>query len=159
MIRRLALLVLSTVGLQAGLATQTRADHTHAQHVENPQVVLLVPRTPVEKRLREEIICMCGTCGRKRVGECTCSDAEAMRTEIAGLISAGKSYDEVVDYFVKKWGSQEVLAAPIDKGFNRLAWFVPYAVGFIGILVVGSVALRWTRNSHSASASGLARWK
>src|SRR5688572_5641201 len=34
MIRRLALLVLSTVGLQAGLATQTRADHTHAQHVE-----------------------------------------------------------------------------------------------------------------------------
>jgi cytochrome c-type biogenesis protein CcmH/NrfF len=128
----------------------------HAQHVENPQVVLLVPRTPVEKRLNEEIICMCGTCGRKRVGECTCSEAEAMRTEIAGLITAGKSYDEVVDYFVKKWGSQEVLAAPIDKGFNRLAWFLPYAVGFIGILVVGSVAMRWTRRSHSASSSGLA---
>lgn len=128
----------------------------HAQHVENPQVVLLVPRTPVEKRLTEEIICMCGTCGRKRVGECTCSKAEEMRTEIAGLISAGKSYDEVVDYYVTKYGSQEVLAAPIDKGFNRLAWFLPYAVGFIGILVVGSVALRWTRRSHTASSSGLA---
>ena len=28
-----------------------------------------------------------------------------------------------------KYGSQEVLAAPIDKGFNRLAWLLPYAVG------------------------------
>ncbi len=119
----------------------------HAQHVENPQVVLLVPRTPVEKRLRDEIVCMCGTCGRKRVGECTCGKAEEMRTEIAGLIAAGKSYDEVVDYYVKKYGSQEVLSSPIDKGFNRLAWLLPYAVGFVGILVVGSVAVRWTRHS------------
>jgi hypothetical protein len=57
---------------------------------------------------------------------------------------------------VTKYGSQEVLAAPIDKGFNRLAWFLPYAVGLVGILVVGSVALRWTRQSHSASSSGIA---
>ena len=28
-----------------------------------------------------------------------------------------------------KYGSQEVLASPIDKGFNRLAWMLPYAVG------------------------------
>jgi tetratricopeptide (TPR) repeat protein len=34
MMRRLALLVLSAVCLHAGLAAQTRADHTHAQHVE-----------------------------------------------------------------------------------------------------------------------------
>ncbi|MEO6224091.1 MAG: cytochrome c-type biogenesis CcmF C-terminal domain-containing protein [Vicinamibacterales bacterium] len=122
----------------------------HAQHVENPQVVLLVPRTPVEKKLRDEIVCMCGTCGRKRVGECTCSKAEEMRTEIAGLVSAGKTYDEVVDYYVAKYGSQEVLSAPIDKGFNRLAWLLPYAVGFVGIIVVASVAVRWTRHSGEA---------
>lgn len=128
----------------------------HAQHVDNPQVVLIVPKTPVEKRLHEEIICMCGTCGRKRVGECTCSDADKMRQEIAALVAEGKSYDEVVDYFVKKWGSQEVLAAPIDKGFNRLAWLLPYAVGFIGILVVGTVAVRWTRHGHEGSAAGTA---
>jgi len=115
--------------------------------VENSQVVLLVPRSPVEKKLRDEIVCMCGTCGRKRVGECTCGTAEAMRTEISELVAAGKSYDEVVDYYVKKYGSQEVLAAPIDKGFNRLAWFLPYAVGLVGIIVVGGVAVRWTRKT------------
>ncbi len=125
----------------------------HAQHVDNPQVVLLVPRTPVEKKLRDEIVCMCGTCGRKRVGECTCGTADAMRTEIAGLVAAGRSYDEVVDYYVAKYGSQEVLASPIDKGFNRLAWFLPYAIGLIGVMVVGGVAVKWTRRPKEDGAA------
>ena len=34
MMRRLALFVLSAVCLYAGLIAQVRADHTHAQHVE-----------------------------------------------------------------------------------------------------------------------------
>ena len=128
------------------------ASHAHAQHVENPQMVLLVPRSPVEKKLRDEIVCMCGTCGRKRVGECTCGTAEEMRTEISELVAAGMSYDEVVDYYVKKYGSQEVLAAPIDEGFNRLAWFLPYAVGAIGIVLIGGVAIKWTRRPSELPA-------
>jgi len=128
----------------------------HAQHVENPQVVLLVPRTPDEKRLRDEIVCMCGTCGRKRVGECTCGTAEAMRIEISELVAAGKTYDEVVDYYVKKYGSQEVLASPIDEGFNRLAWFLPYAIGLVGIMVVGGVAVRWSRQAREGQATAAA---
>jgi cytochrome c-type biogenesis protein CcmH len=141
-----SLLVLLIVG---GLPARASA-----QHVENPQVVLLVPRTPVEKRLRDEIVCMCGTCGRKRVGECTCGTADAMRAEISELVAAGKTYDEVVDYYVTKYGSQEVLASPIDKGFNRLAWFLPYAVGLIAIIAVGGVAVRWTRQTRRADAPG-----
>jgi cytochrome c-type biogenesis protein CcmH/NrfF len=128
------------------------ASHAHAQHVENPQMVLLVPRSPVEKKLRDEIVCMCGTCGRKRVGECTCGTAEEMRTEISRLVEAGMSYDEVVDYYVTKYGSQEVLAAPIDEGFNRLAWFLPYAVGAIGIVLIGGVAIKWTRRPSELPA-------
>lgn len=126
------------------------ASHAHAQHVENPQLVMIVPRTPDEKKLRDEIVCMCGTCGRKRVGECTCGTAEEMRHEIADLIAQGKTYDEVVDYYVTKYGSQEVLAAPIDKGFNRLAWFLPYAAGMLGIVAIGGMAVRWTRRRNDA---------
>ncbi len=127
----------------------------HAQHVENAQLVMVVPRSPVEKQLRDEIVCMCGTCGRKRVGECTCGVAEAMRTEIAQLVAAGKTYDEVVDYYVAKYGSQEVLAAPIDEGFNRLAWFFPYVMGFVGIMVVGGVAVRWSRRPREGQATDI----
>lgn len=137
-----------TTGLLLALLAGVPA-HVHGQHVENPQVVVLVARSPVEKKLRDEIVCMCGTCGRKRVGECTCGTADEMRQEIAQLVAEGKSYDEVVDYYVKKYGSQEVLAAPIDKGFNRLAWFLPYAIGMIGVFAVGLVAVRWSRRESA----------
>jgi cytochrome c-type biogenesis protein CcmH/NrfF len=78
--------------------------------------------------------------------------AAGQREEIARLVAEGKTFDEVVTYFVAKYGSQEVLAAPIDEGFNRLAWALPYLAGFAGIVIVGGVALRWTRRSAGADA-------
>jgi cytochrome c-type biogenesis protein CcmF len=120
-----------------------------AQHVESGQTVAIIPKSPLEKDLQSAIICMCGTCGRKRIGECTCdggtNSAAYMRGEVAKLVAAGKTRDEVIQYFVKKYGSQEVLAEPIDRGFNRLAWSLPYAVGIMGILLVGGMAVRWSR--------------
>ena len=84
----------------------------HAQHVEMPQTVMVVPRSPTERNLQAEIVCMCGTCGRKRIGECTCSLAAQMREEVARLVGEGKTQDQVMSHFVAKYGSQEVLARP-----------------------------------------------
>jgi hypothetical protein len=54
----------------------------------------------------------------------------------------------VIQYYVAKYGSQEPLASPINKGFNRLAWFFPYAVGGFAA-IAGAFALRkWSRHSH-----------
>jgi cytochrome c-type biogenesis protein CcmF len=124
-----------------------------AQHVESAETVIVVPKSDLERKLHHEIICMCGTCGRKRIGECTCPDAAEMRAEVARLVAAGKTHDEIIAYYVEKYGSQEPLASPIDKGFNRLAWLLPYAVGAAGVLVIGGVAFRWSRRSASASAA------
>ncbi len=124
----------------------------HAQHIELPQTVSVVPRTPLERRLQSEIVCMCNGCGRKRVGECTCSKASEMREEIARLTKEGKTYDEIIQYYISQYGSQEVLAAPLDQGFNRLAWFLPYAVGAAGVGIIGVLALRWSRRHHGSPA-------
>ena len=80
---------------------------------------------------------MCGTCGRQLVGECTCGYAAEMRAEIANLVKMGLTRDQVLQYYIQKYGSQEPLAMPMDKGFNRLAWFLPYVLGATGLLVVG----------------------
>ena len=74
-----------------------------------------------------------------------------MRDEVARLVAGGMNRDEVIQYFVKKYGSQEVLSEPIDKGFNRLAWSFPYAIGLVGVLVVGGVAMRWSRARAKAA--------
>ncbi|HXT71847.1 MAG TPA: cytochrome c-type biogenesis CcmF C-terminal domain-containing protein [Vicinamibacterales bacterium] len=125
-----------------------------AQHVESAQTVAVIPKTPMERELQSQIICMCGTCGRKKIGECTCPDAEKMRIELAGLVEKGMTHDQIIEHFVTKWGSQEVLASPIDKGFNRLAWLLPYAVGAIGVVAAGGLAIRWSRRPSSGGAYG-----
>ena len=122
----------------------------HAQHVESAQTVPTVPRSQAERDLYREIVCMCGTCGRKLVGSCTCGRAAMMRDEIATLVDAGKSKDEVYQYFIAKYGSQEPLAMPIDEGFNRLAWLFPYLLGASGAVLVGAFALRWSAREEAA---------
>ncbi|MBI2835751.1 MAG: cytochrome c biogenesis protein CcsA [Acidobacteria bacterium] len=119
-----------------------------AQHVENAQTVIVTPRTPLERDLQRSIVCMCGTCGRQLVAECTCGTAAQMREEIAGLVKKGMARDQVLQYYIAKFGSQEPLAAPIDEGFNRLAWLLPYLLGAAGIVVLGTVAVRWSRRQQ-----------
>ncbi|MDP1568843.1 MAG: cytochrome c-type biogenesis CcmF C-terminal domain-containing protein [Vicinamibacterales bacterium] len=117
-----------------------------AQHIEAPATSSgLVVRSPLERAVGERIICMCGTCGRQLVGVCQCGYAAQMREEIAGLVKSGKTEDEIVQYYIDKYGSQEPLAAPLDVGFNRLAWLFPYLIGVGGIVMIGVTARRWSR--------------
>jgi cytochrome c-type biogenesis protein CcmF len=124
-----------------------------AQHVTSPQSVPVVPRTPLEREVQKNIICMCGTCGRQLVSECTCAVAAQIREEIATLVNAGKTKEEIYQYYIAKYGSQEPLAVPIDKGFNRLAWLFPYLFGGSGALAVAFVALRWSRREIPSTAA------
>jgi cytochrome c-type biogenesis protein CcmH/NrfF len=119
--------------------------------------VIVVPRNQLEKDLQTEIICMCGTCGRKRIGECTCSLAAEMREDVARMVAQGDTREQIYAYYIAKYGSQEPLASPIDKGFNRLAWFFPYLIGATGAASVAIVAFRWSRRDATAAAAFEAR--
>ncbi len=118
-----------------------------AQHVESPAFKPVEPKSALEKDLYKSIICMCGTCGRQLVGECTCGYAAEMRAEIGNLVKMGLTREQVLQYYVKKYGSQEPLAMPVDQGFNRLAWLFPYVLGSAGLLLIGVAAAKWTRRS------------
>ena len=52
-----------------------------------------------------------------------------MRDEVAKLVAQGKTREQSSTTYIAKYGSQEPLASPIDKGFNRLAWLFPYLMG------------------------------
>jgi cytochrome c-type biogenesis protein CcmH/NrfF len=110
-------------------------------------------RTPFEKQMQHEIVCTCG-CGHITIAECRkdpCGTSHKMRGELAALIDEGKSRDEIIQAFVTRYDSQEMLGAPIDRGFSRLAWLFPYLVGAGGAMVIGFAAVRWSRRSPAAS--------
>jgi cytochrome c-type biogenesis protein CcmH/NrfF len=121
------------------------------EHVESPQTVVVVPRTPLEKDMQRELVCICPTCGRKNIAECTCSEAARMRDELSEQVKLGKGRDDIRAWFVQRYGSQLPLGAPLDRGFNRLAWLFPYLVGGAGLLGVGIVVSRWKKKEGDSS--------
>jgi cytochrome c-type biogenesis protein CcmF len=111
-------------------------------------------RTELERQLQHEIVCTCPTCGHASIGECRkdpCPVSHKLRGEVAALIDQGKSHDEVIQALVTMYGSEEMLGAPINKGFSRLAWLFPYVVGATGALIIGFAAVKWTRRPDATS--------
>jgi cytochrome c-type biogenesis protein CcmF len=114
------------------------------------------PRSELQRRLETEIMCTCGGC-RLSVANCgmmNCHGRESQREKIAAHVAAGKDHDTVIASFVDEFGSQAILAAPIDRGFNRLAWLVPYAIGIGGLIAIAMTARRWSRSATPLAAGG-----
>jgi cytochrome c-type biogenesis protein CcmH len=57
-----------------------------------------------------------------------------MFAELGKLVDQGKSDDEIMSYFVEKYGTT-VLAAPPVSGFNLAAWVMPFAALAVGALI------------------------
>ena len=113
-------------------------------------------RTPFEKEMQHEIVCTCGACGHQTLAECrkdNCSTSHEMRGELAAMIDQGKSHDEIIQAFLAKYGTEEMLGAPVDKGFNRMAWLFPYLIGATSAIAVAFVAVKWTRKSEPDAAA------
>jgi cytochrome c-type biogenesis protein CcmF len=135
-----ALALIAGLGLLLGASTVARADDMAVAPGEPP-----APQGVDENWLVRNIICQCGSC-RHNLLECAsenCGHAAQDRIEIHGLLGQGQSREDVIQYFIQKYGSQVALASPIDKGFNRLAWALPYGlgVGAVGVLAYGAIRL------------------
>jgi cytochrome c-type biogenesis protein CcmF len=107
----------------------------------------VVPRSELQRALEDRIMCQCGC--HQPMGSCqmrpNCGHYDEQAAQVKAYIAEGKSYDEVLDAFIAEYQSQAILAAPLDRGFNRLAWAVPYTIGVIGLVTAGFVAVRWSR--------------
>ena len=71
--------------------------------------------------------------------------ARRMKADIGRRIAAGQSKNQIEDALVAEFG-QQILAAPPKKGFNLLAWILPFVALFGGALILGVLAWRWSRN-------------
>jgi len=124
-----------------------------AQH-EAGTGVMLPPKNALEGQLRDEMACTCGSCEHEALSKCPCSQADQTRGELRAQVELGKTHEEIISHFIAQFGGQQFLRSPIDKGFNRLAWLVPYGVGAVGLVVVGMTARRWSRHAVEEPQAG-----
>ncbi|HEV7219235.1 MAG: cytochrome c-type biogenesis protein CcmH [Terriglobales bacterium] len=93
--------------------------------------------------LGHRMMCVCG-CNQILL-ECNhvgCAYSTRMRNELAAALDRGDNDDLALQSFVQKYGTT-VIAAPTDKGFNRVAWIMPYLALVLGIGGVVLIVRTW----------------
>lgn len=98
---------------------------------------------PSFQELEEALTCQCG-CGLT-VHSCnhlTCPSAIPLRAEIREQMALGKTRAEILEHFRTKYG-ELILSAPTTRGFNLVAWVLPFAALGVGLIFVLVVVRRW----------------
>lgn len=137
-------LVLAALVVALGLGAAplaTRAQHP-ARHVEE-QVVY-----EIAAQLR------CVVCQNLSVADSPSEMARQMRGVIKDRLATGERPDQVVAYFVDKYG-EWILLSPRRAGFTLLVWIFPAVAVAVGAVIVTLLVRRWTRRKPIAGPTSV----
>jgi cytochrome c-type biogenesis protein CcmH len=103
---------------------------------------------PTLAELEQEIICP--TC-HTTLALSSSPIADRLRSFIRARIAAGDTKSEIKSKLVAQFG-ESVLAAPPKRGFNLLAWLLPFAGLAVAAVALAVLARRWSRAREPAPA-------
>jgi cytochrome c-type biogenesis protein CcmH len=105
---------------------------------------------PTLADLEGEVMCpVCNT----TLDQSSSPAARQIKTFISQRIAAGDSKNQIKDRLVAEYGPQ-ILAAPPTKGFDLLAWLLPFVGLLGGAMMLAALAWRWSRVREPASPVG-----
>ncbi len=90
----------------------------------------------------------CAVCQNQPVSESNAELAQDMRAIIREQLKAGKSREEIVDYFVQRYGDYVLMKPPFDY-LGALVWVAPPLL----LLLIGGFALTYIRSRTHQPAS------
>jgi cytochrome c-type biogenesis protein CcmH len=118
---------LLSLALAAGLATGQFAPQQGGSAPLEPALEARVQKLGQELR--------CAVCQGLSIADSPSSMARAQLDKVRELVAEGKSDQEIVDYFVARYG-EWVLLEPKREGFNWLVWLGPAALVLGGLFVI-----------------------
>ena len=90
----------------------------------------------------------CVVCQNLSVADSPSEMARQMRDLIRERLAAGDRPEQVMAYFVQRYGDW-VLLAPPARGLNLLLWLAPFGAVVAGLALVVTLARRWRRRPAS----------
>ena len=120
-----------------------------------PAVYAQAPGDELEKEAQTiDRMIMCPVCPAETIDQAQVEISFQMRAVIREMLAEGRNRDEILDYFVDRYGP-DILAAPPKSGRNLLAWILPIvgvAIGLVGVFFV--IRAMTNRRSAPSQASG-----
>ena len=108
--------------------------------------------TPRAVRIGNQLICTCG-CTEPLLTCSTlgCTVKLTMQAELRQRAQLNEPDSLVLQSFVQEYGTQ-VLANPTTKGFNLLAWVMPWEALGLGMALLLGFLKRWRHAAEAAEA-------
>ena len=97
------------------------------------------------RSIENNLIAPC--CWVQPVSEHPSEVSDVIRAEVRRMVAEGKSRNEILDYYVAKYG-ERILAAPRAGGINVLAYTAPFAA-----LIIGGCGILFFRGKRRARAA------
>lgn len=88
----------------------------------------------------------CPVCQGKSVANSPALISQQMRAVIRQQLQEGRSDQQIISYFVDRYGSG-ILWAPPRQGFTLIAWIVPPAIIVLGAIIMLLVLRGWQRTA------------
>ena len=105
-----------------------------------------------EHQLETEI--MCPVCDGETLDQSQSQTAQDMKQVIRDKLAAGQTNQEIKDYFVESYRTEEILAAPRARGFNLVVWIMPGVIALGGAAIV-FFAFRGMRRPAGAASTAV----
>ncbi len=116
-------------------------------------------QTPEEALEREaqaiDRMIMCPVCPAETIDQAQVEISFQMRAVIREMLAEGRTREEILDYFVDRYGA-DILAAPPKSGINLLAWVLPIIGIAAGLGALYLVVRSMTSRNQPAPATAIA---
>jgi len=86
----------------------------------------------------------CPVCQGLSVADSPSPLAAEMRAVILQKLDQGETRDQIIAYFVDRYG-ESILFSPPKRGFTLLIWWVPFLALAAGMAIVGVCLYHWLR--------------
>lgn len=97
----------------------------------------------LESRARElETLIMAPCCGGGTVADHVSPASDQVRREVRAMLADGKSKQQILDHYVAQHGDT-ILSMPPARGFNLVAYWVPFVALIAGVPLVLWALRRW----------------
>lgn len=134
------------IGLLLAAALLLSGDVVNAQETEPADLGY-----DEEEALSIDRMLICPVCPAETIDQAQVELSKQMRRIVREMLAQGASREEILDFFVERYGP-EVLAAPPRSGFNLLAWVVPAAGVLAGLVAVPLIIWSMARRGRPMAA-------
>ena len=140
----LSLAAALTISLIVSLPASAQTDDVDEFSRQELQMLALSPQArAIANKLQ------CPVCDGQAITESNATIARQMRVRVQQLVDDGASEDEILDFFVERYGP-EVLREPRPEGIGWGVWLAPPIIAVIGLAIVW-LGLRSGRRNGSQS--------